>query len=134
MLQAHAEKMKRVLAGVPGVADLGIVKSGEVPQVHLIPDRSALARFGLDVGRLPAHLPGGRWWCGRGGVLGRRNPTRRGLALRPGARDDLEKIRKLPVAVSGGVTVPLQALAEVRWESAVPRSIGKTANATSAFA
>src|SRR5207248_6892995 len=39
VLQSYAEKVKQVIADVPGVADLGIVKSGEVPQIQLRPDR-----------------------------------------------------------------------------------------------
>ena len=77
-LQAQAEKAKAVIAKVPGVADLGIVKSGEVPQIQVTPDRKALARHGIRLGRLPAGLPdrGGR--APGGGLLGGRAPVRRG--------------------------------------------------------
>jgi hypothetical protein len=40
-LQAQAEKVEEVIAGVPGVADLGIVKSGEVPQIRCAGSRRA---------------------------------------------------------------------------------------------
>jgi cobalt-zinc-cadmium resistance protein CzcA len=113
ILQAQAEKMKSAIAQVPGVADLGIVKSGEVPQIQLRPDREALARYGLDVGDFQhifqAAVGGvtvGVYWEGE---------IPRDLVLRfaQSARDDIEKIRKLPIAVSGGVTVPLESLATV---------------------
>ena len=113
VLQAYAEKVKGAIADVPGVADLGIVKSGEVPQIQLRPDREALARYGLDVGDFQrifqAAVGGvnvGTFWEGE---------IPRDLVLRfaQGARDDVEKIRKLPIAVSGGVTVPLESLARV---------------------
>ena len=42
VLQQQAEKVKNEIAKVAGVADLGIVKSGEVPQVQVTPDRVAL--------------------------------------------------------------------------------------------
>ncbi len=92
-LQAQAEKMKRVLSDVQGVADLGIVKSGEVPQVHLIPDRGALARYGLDVAdfqRIFQAAVGGV----AVGVLGE-GEILRVVVLRfaHGARDYVEKIR-----------------------------------------
>ena len=32
------------------MADLGIVKSGEVPQLQVVPDRVALARYGMTLG------------------------------------------------------------------------------------
>src|SRR3989475_13123269 len=40
---------RRVLATVPGVADLAIVQSAELPQVHIVVDRQAIARYGLNV-------------------------------------------------------------------------------------
>src|SRR2546427_7740402 len=40
---------RSVLATVPGVADLAIVQSAELPQVHIVVDRQAIARYGLNV-------------------------------------------------------------------------------------
>ncbi len=113
VLQEYAEKVKGVIGDVKGVADLGIVKSGEVPQIQLHPDREALARYGLDVGdfqhTFEAAVGGavmGVFWEGE---------IPRDLVLRfaQGSRDDIEKIRKLPIPVDGGSTVPLEALARV---------------------
>ena len=50
VLQQQAEKVKDAIADVHGVADLGIVKSGEVPQIQVKPDRLALARYGMALG------------------------------------------------------------------------------------
>jgi cobalt-zinc-cadmium resistance protein CzcA len=112
-LQDYAETVKRVIADVRGVADLGIVKSGEVPQIQVRPDRESLARNGLDVGDFQrifqAAVGGvvvGAYWEGE---------IRRDLVLRfpEVARDDVEKIRKLPIAVGGGTTVPLETVSSV---------------------
>jgi cobalt-zinc-cadmium resistance protein CzcA len=114
VLQAYAERVKSVIGQVPGVADLGIVKSGEGPQILLHPDREALGRHGLDVADFQhvfqAAVGGvvvGTFWEGE---------IPRDLVLRfaAGARDDIEKIRKLPIPVAVGATVPLETLAEVR--------------------
>jgi cobalt-zinc-cadmium resistance protein CzcA len=113
VLQNYAEKMKSVIARVYGVADLGIVKSGEVPQIQVNPDRESLARYGLSLGAFQhvfqAAVGGinvGTFWEGE---------IPRDLVLRVSAssRDDVEKIRSLPIAVEGGVTVPLALLAHV---------------------
>jgi cobalt-zinc-cadmium resistance protein CzcA len=112
-LQRHAEKVKGVIAKVPGVADLGIVKSGELPQVQVEPDRMALARHGMNLGDFQHVFQtalGGRpvstFWEGE-----RRFDVVMRLPL--SQRDDIEKIRKLRVAVEGGMTVPLESLAQV---------------------
>ena len=112
-LQQQAERVKTVISTVKGVADLGIVKSGEVPQLQVEPDRVALARYGLTLGDFQHVFQtavGGRpvdeYWEGerRFDVV---------LRLPRVERDEVEKLKKLRVAVQGGVTVPLEALAHL---------------------
>lgn len=112
-LQGQAERVKDAIASVAGVADLGIVKSGEVPQVQVKPDRTALARYGMSLGDFQhvfqtaiGGVPVADFWEGE-----RRFDVVIRLPL--SSRDDVEKIRKLRVPVDGGVTVPLEALARV---------------------
>ena len=112
-LQDLAERSTAAIANVPGVADLGIVKSSEVPQVRVEPDRQALGRYGLDMEDfqhiLQAALGGqpvGVFWDGeRRFDIVLRYPT--------AARDDIDKIRKLQVPVPEAITVPLETLARV---------------------
>ncbi len=112
-LQDLAERSTAAIADVPGVADLGIVKSSEVPQVRVEPDRQALGRYGLDMEDfqhiLQAALGGqpvGVFWDGeRRFDIVLRYPT--------AARDDIDKIRKLQVPVQASLTVPLETLAHV---------------------
>jgi heavy metal efflux system protein len=113
-LQNQAEKVKTAIGKVPGVADLGIVKSGQLPQIQVEPDRVALARYGMNLGDFQHVFQtalGGRpvstFWEGE-----RRFDVAMRLPL--SQRDDMEKIRKLRVAVDGGMTVPLELLAHVQ--------------------
>jgi heavy metal efflux system protein len=127
-LQDLAERAKGAIAKVAGVADLGIVKSSEIPQIHVEPDRTTLGRYGLDMEdfqhALQAALGGqpvGVFWDGE---------TRHDIVLRypAAARDDVEKIRKLRVAVQGGATVPIDMLAQVsvgRGRAAISRENGR---------
>jgi cobalt-zinc-cadmium resistance protein CzcA len=112
-LQDLAEKTKDAIATVPGVADLGIVKSDEIQQLHIEPDRVALGRYGLDMESFQHAVqvalsgePVGVLWDGE---------ARHDIVLRipEVARDDPEKIRQLRIAVDGGITVPLEMLARV---------------------
>jgi cobalt-zinc-cadmium resistance protein CzcA len=100
-LQAQAEKAKAIIAKVAGVADLGIVKSGEVPQIQVTPDRKALARPRDAAGRFPAGVPdrGGRAASGR--LLEGERHFDVVMRLPLSARDDLDKIRALRVPVDG---------------------------------
>jgi cobalt-zinc-cadmium resistance protein CzcA len=112
-LQELAERTKKVLATVAGVADLALVKSGTVEQIQVNPDRTALSRYGMSVGDFQHVFQtavGGRpvdeFWDGerRFDVV---------LRLPKVERDDVEKLRKLRIPVEGGTLVPLEALAHV---------------------
>ncbi|MBF5041150.1 efflux RND transporter permease subunit [Aggregicoccus sp. 17bor-14] len=112
-LQKQAERVKDAISKVAGVADLGIVKSGEVPQLQVVPDRTALARHGMSLGDFQHVFQtavGGRpvadFWEGE-----RRLDVVMRLPL--SSRDDVEKLRKLRVPVEGGASIPLEALARV---------------------
>jgi len=127
-LQQLAERAKAALAGVRGIADLGIVKSSELPQIKIEPDRDALARYGLDLEDFQHVLQaalGGQpvevFWDGE---------ARFDIVVRypPAARADIEKIRNLQVPVQEGATVPLQMLARVglaRGHAAISRENGR---------
>jgi len=113
VLQQQAEKVKGAIADVHGVADLGIVKSGEVPQIQVKPDRLALARYGMALGEFQHVFEtavGGRpiadYWDGE-----RRFAVVMRFPLV--ARQDVEELRQLRIPVEGGVAVPLEALARV---------------------
>ncbi|RKH78565.1 efflux RND transporter permease subunit [Corallococcus sp. AB045] len=114
VLQEYSQKVKRTLSRVDGVADLGIVKSGEVPSIQVTPDRVALARHGMSLGDFQHVFQtavGGRplseFWEGerRFDVV---------MRLPMSSRDDVEKISRLRVPVEGGVLVPLSELAKVK--------------------
>jgi heavy metal efflux system protein len=112
-LSERANAVKNVIAKVPGVADLGIVKSGALPQIRVTPNRAELARYGMGMGEFQHVFQtaiGGRpvstLWEGE-----RRFDVVMRLSIAD--RDDIEKIRKLRIPVDGGGTVPLEALAKV---------------------
>jgi cobalt-zinc-cadmium resistance protein CzcA len=126
--RAQAERIRAAIGEVRGAADVAIVKAADGPQLLLRPDREVLGRHGLDVADFQhvfqAAVGGvvvGTFWEGE---------IPRDLVLRFGAaaRDDVEKIRKLPIPVAGGVTVPLETLAEVgvgKGRSVISREDGR---------
>lgn len=112
-LQTTAEACKKALEGVPGIADLGIVKAGEVPQIRVLPRRESLGRFDLTMEDLQSFLSsalGGRvvgdlWEGDRSFDIVIRLPE--------AARDTVETIANLRVPTGRGALVPLEEVADV---------------------
>lgn len=121
VLQQAAEQAKKTLTTVVGVADLGIVKSGEVPQISVEMDREALARYDLTTREVQDHLEiamaghaAAELWEGE-----RRFDVT--VRLPSTTRSDLDAIRRLMIPVEQGATVPLGAVAKV--EMALGRAV-----------
>lgn len=127
-LQRIAEAAEAALARVPGIADLGIVKSGELPQLRIRPRRDLLGRFDLTMGDLQRFLSvalGGRrvgelWEGDRSFPVVLRLPAR--------ARDTVEAIEALRIPTADGALIPLGSVAEVtidRGRAAINRENGR---------
>jgi cobalt-zinc-cadmium resistance protein CzcA len=127
-LAAAADKAKDEIAVVPGAADVGIVKSGESPQLSVSLDRDALGRYDLDLGdvqdyvetAMGGHVASELWEGER-----RFDVT---VRLPPATREDVGAIRSMPIPLKDGSLVPLYALAEVKMgtgRSAITRENGR---------
>jgi cobalt-zinc-cadmium resistance protein CzcA len=112
-LQSAAETAKNALSKVPGVADLGILKSAETPQVRVRPRRSDLGRYGMAVAEVQdfvATALGGKaaseFWEGERvfDVV---------VRLPEGRRSTVEDIANLRIPTKDGALVPLSAVADV---------------------
>src|SRR3989454_865695 len=117
VLQDAALKAEDAIAKVSGVADLGIVKSGEMPQIAVNLDRPALARYDLDLADVQDYVEtamGGHvaseLWEGEK----RFDVT---VRLPPSTREDIGSIRTLMLPLKNGALVPLAAVAPVRMGS-----------------
>ena len=112
-LQQAANEAKSALQGVQGVADLGIVKSGEAPQVQVRPKRELLGRFNLSMYEVQSFLAtalGGRtvanlWEGDRVFDVVLRSPN--------SARETTEQLQGLRIPTSTGALVPLLSVADV---------------------
>jgi cobalt-zinc-cadmium resistance protein CzcA len=52
--ERNADKIEDVMAKVPGITDLGLFRSLGQPNIKIIPDREACARYGLNTGDINA--------------------------------------------------------------------------------
>jgi len=127
-LRDLANQVENVVEKVPGVADPGIVKANEEPNISIAPDRKALARWNVDLGSMQTYIEtalsghaASEFWEGerRFDVTTRFPVT---------SREDLQSIRELRVPLDAGVVVPLSALAKVgmvKAPAAITRDNGK---------
>lgn len=118
-LAAKAKNIERTLRNVPGSADVKADIQSTLASLTIVPDRDALARYGIDASQVMDVVAamGGR---PVGEVLeGRaRFPIR--VRLPESWRDNADVLGQLPVAIAGGKPVPLYELAEVVLEQTPP--------------
>jgi cobalt-zinc-cadmium resistance protein CzcA len=127
-LLASAKRVEKALQGVPGAVEVNIEPVGGLPMLSIVPDRSALARYGLNVAEvqeLAALAVGGRE---AGDIVegDRRFPIVVRLPER--LRLDVDELKRLPVPLPANGEdpeyAPLSALA--RFETALgPNQISR---------
>ncbi len=128
LLQKAAEKAEAVIATVPGAADLGIVKSGEMPQLSVRLDREALAQYDLDLADVQDYLEtamaghvASELWEGEK----RFDVT---VRLPQTTREDAASIRRIMLPLKDGALIPVSAVADVRMSTgraAITRESGR---------
>ena len=113
VLQKAAEKSVSVIGGVRGVADLGIVKSGEQPQIAVRLDRAALARYDLDLADVQDYIE-----TAMGGHVASQlweGEKRFDVTVRfpQATREDVGSIRQVMLPLRQGALIPISAVADV---------------------
>ncbi|HEX7838448.1 MAG TPA: CusA/CzcA family heavy metal efflux RND transporter [Kofleriaceae bacterium] len=127
-LQKLAGKIEDEIAKVPGVADLGIVKSSEQPAIAIHPDRDALTRWDMDLGALQdyaetalsGHTASEMWEQEKRFDVTVRLPV--------AARQSIDAIKNLRIPLKDGALVPFRALAGISIDAsraAITRESGK---------
>jgi cobalt-zinc-cadmium resistance protein CzcA len=114
VLRAKAEEIEGVVESVPGLVDLATEQSFGQPQVQIVVNRNACARYGVnatDILELVELAIGGE-------VIDQifLNTRRFGIHVRfdEHHRNDPESIKNLLVRTSGGLLIPLSQVAEVK--------------------
>jgi cobalt-zinc-cadmium resistance protein CzcA len=123
-----AGQIEDEIAKVPGVTDLGIVKSSEQPAIAVRPNRDALTRWDMDLGALQdytetalsGHVASEMWEQEKRFDVTVRLPV--------AARQSVDAIKNLRIPLKDGALVPLKALADVSIDAsraAITRESGK---------
>ncbi|HEY4120152.1 MAG TPA: CusA/CzcA family heavy metal efflux RND transporter [Byssovorax sp.] len=123
-----AQKSEDIIQKVAGAADVGIVKSGEAPQLSVTIDRDALGRYDLDLADVQDYVEtamGGhvasQLWEGEKKF----DVT---VRLPPSTREDVAAIRGMLIPLKNGSLIPLSALADVKMSmgrAAITRENGR---------
>jgi cobalt-zinc-cadmium resistance protein CzcA len=108
-----ADRAMEALDGVPGASDVSLDQDRAIPQVHIVTDRAAIARYAVNASDVNAIVDT---------AIGGQSVTQVidgdrsfGLSLRyqEPARDSVEKLRSILVSAPSNVKVPLGQLAEI---------------------
>jgi CzcA family heavy metal efflux pump len=115
-LRRLGERVRDVITGIDGVADVSLEQQMDIPFVRFVLNRAAIARYGLKVqdvaGAIETSLAGT--------IVGR--VFDRGVAfdlvvkLDPASAADFDRIADLPIHTPTGGPIPIRVVADVRRE------------------
>ncbi len=121
LLERTAEKIKDVLASIPGVTDLAVLTSLGQPTVRIDIDRAKAARFGLAPGDINSTIQAAIGGQAAGNLYEAGSDRNAPIIVRlaPEYRGDLEAIRRIPIGApnpngTGIISVPLSDVAAVK--------------------
>lgn len=118
-LRILAEKVRAVVAGVPGAVDVQAERQVLVPQLTIRLDRDALQRYGMQTGEVARDLE--VLYAGKvvSQILDGQKTF--DLVLRAAAedRENLENIRNTQIHTPDGVLIPLESIARIEYEKGI---------------
>jgi len=121
-LERTADQIERIMAEVPGVTDLAVLRSLGQPTIRIDVDRARAARFGLAPGDVNAVVQAAIGGQSPGDLYEPGSDRHFPIIVRLAApyRQSLESIRRIPVAAptgSGSLAVTLADLADIKLAS-----------------
>lgn len=126
LLRRKGEEIARVVAGVPGAADVKAEQTAGLPVLRVKVDRDRAARYGISVGDILDTVEASR----AGKVVGTVFEGQRRFSLAVRFDDDtartLDALANVPVAAPGGALVPLGQLADIALDTG-PAQISREA-------
>lgn len=126
-IYAVSQQVKRALEGVPGVKDLYVdpVTGGKYLVVDI--DRAALGRYGLSVDDINMIVESAIGGTPVGQTIEGRQRFSISVRLAQDYRRSMDQLRRIPIRTPGWGTVPLSAVATLRFEDGPPMVISENA-------
>ncbi|MFH0757698.1 MAG: CusA/CzcA family heavy metal efflux RND transporter [Bacteroidota bacterium] len=117
ILADRAQEVKRLIAGVPGAADVILEKTAGLPQMSVKYKRSEVAYYGLSIKDLNNYLTMAFGGAIAGVVFEGERRFDLVVRLQPEFRTGIEDIENLPIALPNGKQVPFSELAEIHYST-----------------
>jgi len=115
-LQKLAEGTENAISTVPGVADLGIVKSSDQPAISTTPNRAALAHYDMDLQDLQSYIDAALGGHAVNELWDGQKKFDVTVRFPRSSRADLATILRLMVPLKDASLIPLSALADVKMD------------------
>ncbi|WP_343487401.1 CusA/CzcA family heavy metal efflux RND transporter [Allomuricauda sp. d1] len=116
VLASKAEEMGKIIATVPGVADMKVEATDGLPQITIDYNRNKVAQYGLEIDQLN-NVVQAAFAGGKAGVIFE-GEKRFDLVVRlqKENRQDIEDVQNLFINLPNGSQIPLREIAEVSYE------------------
>ncbi len=116
VLASKAEEMGKIIATVPGVADMKVEATDGLPQITIVYKRDKLAQYGLNINQLNSVVQAA-FAGGKAGVIFE-GEKRFDLVVRlqKENRNSIEDIQNLFINLPNGSQIPLREIADVSFE------------------
>ncbi|HEY3325660.1 MAG TPA: CusA/CzcA family heavy metal efflux RND transporter [Novimethylophilus sp.] len=126
ILEDKAEQVVGILSGVRGAADVAAIKVGGQSELDILLRREAMARYGLTVNDVNATIQTAMAGTAATSFHEGDRQFDVTVRIRKEARDAVDDVAELPIALPGGGTIPLGAIADVEVRQG-PARIGREA-------
>jgi cobalt-zinc-cadmium resistance protein CzcA len=117
LLEQKAEKIVHVMKEIPGVRDLGYLDEIGQPDLNIQLDRTAAARYGIQVGDIAAVIQAALGGQALTQVLEGDRRFDVTVRLKPEFRTNLQEIQRIQIGSPDGSRIPLQQLATIQIQS-----------------
>ena len=115
-LRRLGERVREVVQGVEGAADVTLEQQTDIPFVRFVLNRPAVARYGLTVQSVADAIETSLAGTTVGRVFDRGVAFDLVVKLDPASAGDFDRLADLPIHTPAGEAVPLRAVADVRRE------------------
>lgn len=115
-LRRHADIIHSLIEDIPGLVDLSVEQQADVPQLHIVPDRPAMAKYGVTPGQIAEGIDVAFNGEVVSQVLEQQQAFDLTVRFAPRYRTDITRIKEALFDTPLGGNVPLGLMADVKLE------------------